>query len=139
MGQSQPLSARVLVLEPEALCARHLVQALQALHLPMQVTQASTDDLAWPPNRLVHLVMLGLGHDGPDNLQQLRQVQEKYPRAVIMGVCPRVSYTERCALLDAGLDFILEKPFFVDECVSSLRALLRLHPLLEAGTDSLRG
>jgi len=46
-----------------------------------------------------------------------------------MGICPRVTYAERCALFDAGLDFLLEKPFFVDECVSAIRAVLRRRAL----------
>jgi DNA-binding response OmpR family regulator len=133
------MSARVLVLEPEALSSRHLVQALDSLDLPMQVVQASADAHELWPDDQVHLLMLGLGHDGPENLQQLRQVQEKYPNAVIMGVCPRVSYTDRCALLDAGLDFILEKPFFVDECVSCVRAILRRHPFQDTAIDKRNG
>ena len=130
MGQAAALAPDVLVLEPDALSCRYAVQALQQLGLQLQVSAGFAQGAASWQDCSPRLVVLGLDMDPADNLARLEQVRRLCPGAVIMGVCPRMASAERCELLNAGLDFILEKPFFVDECESAVRAILRRHPPL---------
>jgi len=116
----------VLVIEPEALSRQYVVQALQQLELHPHVTNA----FAPTPDSGVHLVILGLNVDPVESLLRLEQAQKHCPMAWVMGVSPRIAPTDRIALLNAGLDFIIEKPFFVEECVSAVQAIFRrLQPL----------
>ena len=128
MGQAATPAPDVLVFEPDVLSCQYAVQALQHLGLTLQVSTALAQAAAPSQDGGPRLVMLGLDMDSADNLTRLEQARKRCPGAVIMGVCPRMASAERCELLNAGLDFILEKPFFVDECESAVRAILRRHP-----------
>lgn len=120
--------ANVLVLEPEDLSRQYLVLALQRLGLAPKVahTVEASPDLR--PGAGFHLVILGLDTDVADNLARIRQVRQHHPAAVLMGVCPRMASADRCTLLDVGLDFVLEKPFFTEECLSAVQAVFRRIP-----------
>jgi len=128
MAQSQASRPLILVLEPESLSSRCVMQALQTQDWGADVLDASAQDFLQPCGD-VELVVLGFGQDLADNQMRLQHTRQQCPQAVILGICPRVTYAERCALFDAGVDFLLEKPFFVDECVSVIRAVLRRRAL----------
>lgn len=120
----------VLLIEPEALSCQYVVQALQSLDLHLRVEISTQEVQEQEPSTSVHLVILGLDIHMKENLLQLDQIRQHCPGAVIMGICPRMMPTERIALLNAGLDFIIEKPFFAEECASAVQAVLRrLAPL----------
>lgn len=119
----------ILVLEPEVLSKHGVMQALQTQDWGADVVDVSQIPGPLQTDALVAMVVLGFSEDMADNRSRLRRTQQQYPGTVVMGICPRVSYAERCALLDAGVGFLLEKPFFVGECVSAIRAVLRRRDL----------
>lgn len=131
---------KVLLLEPEAISHKHIVQSLQQLGLGQFLSDDLEQGMADSLSSHVHLVILGLGYGMEENEFQLGQIRAQFPRSLIMGICPRVSSSERTRLLNEGLDFIMEKPFFVEELMSAIRAVLRRHTLpggfnSETGTD----
>lgn len=127
MAQQQSFTRpQILLLEPENLSHRCVLQALQTQDWGADVVDASAAECSSAAvDGHVLLVLLGLGQDQAESRSRLKSIQRAYPEAVVMGICPRMSYAERCALFDAGLDFLLEKPFFVEECTSAIRAVLR--------------
>lgn len=125
MARTEKPQSEVLVIEPEPLSRQYVVQALQNLALLLHVKTSFSEIQGQRSSTGTRLVILGLDVDAGDNLSRLEQAQKHCPGAVIMGICPRVEPAARIALLDAGLDFIIEKPFFVEECVSAVQAILR--------------
>jgi len=117
--------ADVLVIEPEALSCQYVIKALQHLDIHPHVKTEFPESQEQEPDSLVNLIILGLDLDKANNLLLIAQAHKHYPDAVTMGICPRIAPAERVALLNSGLDFIIEKPFFVEECVSAVQAILR--------------
>lgn len=119
------VQAKVLVIEPEALSRQYLAQALGQLGLSFD---ARTDDSSLSVGSAsgqVHLVIVGLDLDAQENLRRIGRVRQHCRPAALIGVCPHMLPADRIVLLDAGVDFIIEKPFFPEECVSAVQAVLR--------------
>lgn len=133
MTAKQVPEVNILVMEPEALSSQYAIQAAQRLHLePHVITALSMNDAQALRNRF-HLVILGFDRDQVENFARLDQARKNWSSAVIMGICPRITSTDRIALLNAGVDFLIEKPFFVEECASAIQAVLRrLEPHLRS-------
>ena len=115
----------VLVMEPEVLSSQYVVQALQLIQLRAHVRNVISETEVHEWDKHFHLAILGFDKDPVENFSRLDQIRKYCPGAVIMGICPRISSTDRTTLLNAGVDFIVEKPFFVEECASAIQAVLR--------------
>ena len=123
MARIESFRPNVLLLEPEVLSRQYVVQALQQLAVNLRVLATLSDADALTHD--LHLIILGMDVDPADNLMRIAQARKHCPGAVVMGVCPRMTSSDRCVLLNAGLDFVLEKPFFTEECLSVIKAILR--------------
>jgi len=121
---------KVLLLEPETISHKHIVQSLQQLGLGEFLADDMSQALADALHSQMHMVILGLGYDMEGNKHLLEKIRHQFSTSLIMGICPRVSSSDRTLLLNCGLDFIMEKPFFMEELMSAIRAILRRHPLL---------
>lgn len=124
MTGSEAPELNVLVMEPEALSSHYVVQALELIHLHAHVG----DVFSRNEDQDFHLAILGFDKDPVENFSRLDQIRKYCPGAIVMGICPRISSADRIALLNAGVDFIVEKPFFVEECASAIQAVLRRLP-----------
>jgi DNA-binding response OmpR family regulator len=122
---TQEIKARVLVIESDWLACQNVLQALHQLGntaiVRDEVPQTHTSYACWS----VDLVVLGMGHDPLINLERLQRTQRHYAGATVAGLCAGITSSDRCQLLNSGLDYILENPMSVNECAATLRALLR--------------
>ena len=117
--------SHVLVVEPDWSVCMNVIQALHHLgHIAIvESTETAFQDASRPME--IDLVMLGLGHDNAENMRRLAHARQQFQGSTIASLCPHMRSRDRCDLLNAGLDFILEKPMSVDECASTIRAILR--------------
>lgn len=123
---SDAFTAQIVVLEPDGSSVQCVRQALRLLHLDPQARYWMQREVEPMANRLpADLVILGLSPKQDDNLTCFARVHQAYPHAVVMGLGYPIRSEDRCALFDAGLDSLLEKPFSEAECASTIRALLR--------------
>ena len=137
MTGSETPDLNVLVMEPEALSSHYVVQALELIHLHAHIGNVFSTNDDQELHKQFHLAILGFDKDPVENFFRLDQIRKYCPSAVVMGICPRISSTDRIALLNAGVDFIVEKPFFVEECASAISAVLRrLAPHLKSACSS---
>lgn len=128
MTTHEASTLKVLLVEPDTISHKNVVRSLHELGLEAlysdDLSQGRVDSLS----SQVHLVILGLGYSFEENKHQLRKFRTEFSSALIIGLSPRVSSSERTVLLNDGVDFIMEKPFFVEEFISALRAILRRFP-----------
>lgn len=128
MINHEVLNLKVFLFESDTISHKNVVRSLRELGLEAlysdNLCQGRVDSLNSP----VHLVILGLGNSFEENKHQLAKFRTEFSRSLIIGLSPRVSSSERTFLLNEGLDFIMEKPFFVEELISALRAILRRFP-----------
>lgn len=124
---SHPEAPRILIIDDEAQIRRFLAISLRAQGY--RVIEAATGRAGL--DALVatgaDLVVLDLGlpdMDGRDVLRELRA----FSAVPVLVLSVRSAESEKVALLDAGANDYVGKPFGVQELSARLRALLRLRP-----------
>jgi two-component system KDP operon response regulator KdpE len=127
MSTLEPLGKRILVVDDEPQIRRFLGISLRTQGC--QVVEAATgrEALEVMAARGADLVVLDLGLpdlDGRDVLLALRG----FSAVPVLVLSARASETQKVALLDAGANDYVGKPFGVQELSARLRALLRTKP-----------
>jgi two-component system KDP operon response regulator KdpE len=122
---------RILVVEDEAQIRRFLGISLRAQGY--QVIEAATgrEALEIMAGRGAELMILDLGLPDLDGRDVLLAVRAFSPVPVLV-LSARSSETQKVALLDAGANDYVGKPFGVQELSARLRALLRSKPPSDA-------
>jgi DNA-binding response OmpR family regulator len=93
--------------------------------------------LELPVKRFDLIVMDRLLH-GKDSAVLMAKIKERIPDAKVMVLSAINSSTEKAALLNAGADDYLAKPFDSQELIARIRALLRRNrPDLQCGNVNL--
>lgn len=129
---------RILLAEDEHTLGTWLCKALEHAGIQVEwVDDGRLADRALQANDHDALVLdLGLpGLDGHEVLQRLRERDQRLPTLILTA---RDSLAERVALLNAGADDFLAKPFALAELEARLQALVRRargveHPRLACG------
>jgi two-component system KDP operon response regulator KdpE len=126
MNQPQPPleKPRVLVVDDEARIRRFLAISLRAQGYEVEEAANGRDALQKLADQCVHLVILDLGLpdlDGRDVLRSLRA----FSAVPVLVLSVRSSESEKVALLDAGANDYVAKPFGVQELSARMRVLLR--------------
>lgn len=129
---------RILVVEDEGKVAADLGRALEgAGHV---VDHAADGESAWfrGDTETYDLAILDLGLPGLDGVEVLKQWRANQRDMAVLVLTARDSWTEKVAVIDAGADDYLTKPFHMAELLARVRALLRRgtthqSSLIEAG------
>ncbi|MBB5208549.1 response regulator [Chiayiivirga flava] len=124
---------RILVIDDEPQIRRFLGISLRALGFEVGEADSGGAGLADLATRGADAVVLDLGlpdRDGRDVLRDLRG----WSKAPVIVLSVRSSESEKVALLDAGANDYMTKPFGVQELAARLRALLRERSADAAGT-----
>ena len=133
--------ARVLVVDDEPQIRRVLRLALSAQGLDVRTAadgEAALDLFGdWQPG----LVITDLAMPGMDGLELTRRVRQMSAHVPIVALSVKGDEAAKVAVLDAGADDYITKPFGMDELMARVRAALRraeahadpANPLIQAG------
>ena len=116
--------ARVLVIDDEPQIRKFVDISLRAQGYETLLAEHGEKGLALLATQGADLVILDLGlpdRDGQDVLGELRQ----WSRVPVIVLTVRASETQKVALLDAGANDYVTKPFGIEELMARIRALLR--------------
>lgn len=117
--------SRVLVVDDEPQIRRVLRLALSAQGLDVRTAadgEAALDLFRdWHPG----LVITDLAMPGMDGLEVTRRVRQMSPRVPIIALSVKGEEAAKVAVLDAGADDYITKPFGIDELMARVRAALR--------------
>lgn len=127
--------SQIVIAEDEALIASFVAKGLRAAgHTPLVVgTGRAAYDLA--AGGEVDLLILDLGLPDGDGFAVLRRLRDAGNTVPVIVLTARTSVTDTVAVLEAGADDYMAKPFRFEELLARVR--LRLHPRADAnGADA---
>lgn len=120
----QPIHTQILVIDDEPQIRKFLDIALRAQHYKTLLADSGQTGLALLASQGADLVILDLGLpdlDGQEVLKELR-LWSQVP-VIILSV--RADENEKVALLDAGANDYVTKPFSIEELMARIRVILR--------------
>lgn len=126
---------RVLVVDDEAPLRRALTTSLRARGYDVTGVSGGEQAVVAVADGATDLVLLDLGLGDMEGLEVLKRIRSMSDIAVIV-VTARHSQPDKVALLDAGADDYVTKPFDTEELLARIRAALRRQPkpMTEANT-----
>lgn len=124
--------SQILIAEDEERIASFVAKGLRAAgHAPVVVgTGREAYDLA--AGGTVDLLILDLGLPDGDGFTVLRRLREAGNAVPVIILTARTSVTDTVAVLEAGADDYMPKPFRFEELLARVR--LRLHPRNDGGS-----
>lgn len=117
--------ARILVIDDEPQIRKFIDISLRSQGYGTLLAATGQEGLTLLASKGADLVILDLGlpdRDGREVLQELRQ----WSNVPLIVLTVRSGETEKVALLDAGANDYVTKPFGVEELLARIRALLRM-------------
>jgi len=117
-------AARVLIIDDEPQIRKFIDISLRSQGYATLLAATGLEGLTLLATKGADLVVLDLGlpdKDGQDVLKELRQ----WSRVPVIVLTVRFGEHEKVALLDAGANDYVTKPFGVEELMARIRALLR--------------
>jgi two-component system KDP operon response regulator KdpE len=114
----------VLIVEDEPQMLRFLRPVLGSLGYELVEATTGADALRLAATRTPDLVLLDLGLPDLDGLEVTRRLRE-WSQVPIIVVSARGKETDKIAVLDAGADDYVTKPFGVGELLARVRVALR--------------
>jgi DNA-binding response OmpR family regulator len=135
---------RVLVIEDHAGLARNIARALHdTAAYAVDTSPDGQDGLFMAKSAPYDLILLDLMLPKVDGIEVLRQLRKDEVRTPVLILTSRDDKETTVALLEAGADDYLTKPFDVGEMVARCRALIRrahgfAAPIIEVGDLEIR-
>ena len=116
---------KILVVEDERKISNMIRKALEAAGFVVETCRDGQEAFTWATTRAFDAVILDILLPGRDGLSILRQLREQRNTVPVMLLTARGSLGERIEGLNLGADDYLTKPFFTEELVARLHAILR--------------
>lgn len=116
---------RVLLIEDDELIAHGILAGLRAHGLIADVVSTASQGASAIANLHCDIVILDLGLPDEDGASLLARIRAKGFSVPVLVLSARDTVEDRVALLRAGADDYLLKPFDLDELIARLHALLR--------------
>jgi two-component system OmpR family response regulator len=116
---------RLLLIEDDTALNRKLTTALTQAGFAVDVAENGIDAERMGDVELYDIVVLDLGLPGRPGLDILRSWRTRGNPVPVLILTARDAWHERVAGLQAGADDYLGKPFYVEELVARLNALVR--------------
>jgi two-component system KDP operon response regulator KdpE len=131
-------SGRILIIDDEPQIRRVLKMTLTAQGYEVQDAKSGEDALALLREHLFDLALLDLNMPGMGGLETCRAIRATSEMAILV-LTVRNTEAEKVAVLDAGADDFITKPFGTPELLARIRAALRRLPATpEGGPESIR-
>jgi len=118
---------KVLVAEDERKIAAMVRKGLEAAGFVVDVCHDGNDALVLASTHPVDALVLDIMLPGRDGLSVLRLLRERRNPVPVLLLTARSAPGERVEGLNLGADDYLAKPFYTDELVARLHAILRRH------------
>lgn len=125
--QTATAQARVLVIDDEPQIRKFIDISLRSQGYATLLADTGQQGLSLLASQGADIVVLDLGlpdRDGQSVLQELRQ----WSRVPVIVLTVRSSEAQKVALLDAGANDYVTKPFSIEELMARIRAFLRSMP-----------
>lgn len=116
---------KVLVVEDEAQIAGFIRKGLEEQGFLVEWSADGNEGYRLASTRTYDAVVLDIMLPGRDGLSILRNLREKRNPVPVLLLTARTELNERVEGLNLGADDYLTKPFFVEELVARLHALVR--------------
>jgi two-component system, OmpR family, KDP operon response regulator KdpE len=117
-------AVKVLIVDDEVQIRRYLRIALEAQGFAVSEAAGGRDGLVQAAMQRPDVVILDLGLPDMDGLDVLRRLRE-WSKVPVLVLSVRSAEEDKIALLDAGADDYLTKPFSAGELAARMRAALR--------------
>ena len=128
-------SNRVLVVDDEAPLRRALTTSLEARGFSVVQAASGEQAIVLAADRRCDLMVLDLGLGDLEGLEVLQRIRSFSTMPVIV-LTARHTQGDKVALLDAGADDYVTKPFDTEELLARIRAALRRRPDEASATPS---
>lgn len=120
-------AARILIIDDEPQIRKFIDISLRSQGYVTHLAQTGEEGLITLASQGADLVILDLGlpdQDGQDVLKELRQ----WSKVPVIILTVRADEAQKVALLDAGANDYVTKPFGIQEFMARIRAILRTRP-----------
>jgi DNA-binding response OmpR family regulator len=133
---------KILVLEDDKKLAGLVRKGLEAQRIVVDYCANGNDAFALATTRAYDALVLDVMVPGRDGLSILRNLREHGVNVPVVLITARTALNERLEGLKLGADDYLTKPFYVDELIARLHAVVRraqgtATPMLENGEVSV--
>jgi DNA-binding response OmpR family regulator len=116
---------KILVVEDDRKLGSLLQKGLEAQGFVVDFSDDGDEGFTLATTRSYDAVVLDIMLPGRDGLSILRNLRERHSTVPVILCTARSALNERLDGLNLGADDYLTKPFYVDELVARLRALIR--------------
>jgi two-component system, OmpR family, response regulator len=116
---------KVLLVEDDRKIAALVRKALEAAGFVVDATGNGDEGYELATSQAFDVILLDIMVPGRDGLSVLRLLREKQNRVPVILLTARSASNERVEGLNLGADDYLPKPFFMDELVARIHAVLR--------------
>lgn len=116
---------KVLVVEDEAKIASFVRKGLEAQGFVVEVARDGYQGYEMATTRSYDALVLDIMLPGRDGLSILRNLREKRMTVPVILLTARSELNERLEGLNLGADDYLTKPFFIEELIARLQAVVR--------------
>lgn len=116
---------KVLVVEDETRIAQFIEMGLREQGWMVDVQHRGDEAMAALESRVYDLVILDIMLPGRDGLSILRQLRESANPVPVILLTARNTLNERVEGLQVGADDYITKPFYVEELIARIQAVIR--------------
>lgn len=116
---------RVLVVEDNALLRHHLTVQMREMGHQVDAAEDAKEADYFLQEHAPDIAIIDLGLPGEDGLSLIRRWRSHQENLPILVLTARESWQDKVAVLEAGADDYVTKPFHLEEVIARMQALMR--------------
>jgi len=116
---------RILVVEDNALLRHHLSVQMREMGHQVDVAEDAKEADYFLQEHAPDIAIVDLGLPGEDGLSLIQRWRNHQVKLPILVLTARESWQDKVAVLEAGADDYVTKPFHLEEVVARMQALMR--------------
>ncbi|SUP91365.1 DNA-binding transcriptional regulator PhoP [Yersinia pseudotuberculosis] len=116
---------RVLVVEDNALLRHHLTVQMREMGHQVDAAEDAKEADYFLQEHAPDIAIIDLGLPGEDGLSLIRRWRSHQENLPILVLTARENWQDKVAVLEAGADDYVTKPFHLEEVIARMQALMR--------------
>lgn len=116
---------RVLVVEDNGLLRHHLSVQMREMGHQVDAAEDAKEADYFLQEHAPDIAIVDLGLPGEDGLSLIRRWRAHQAKLPILVLTARESWQDKVAVLEAGADDYVTKPFHLEEVIARMQALMR--------------
>lgn len=128
---------RVLVVEDNALLRHHLTVQMRELGHQVDAAEDAKEADYYLQEHSPDIVIVDLGLPGEDGMSLIQRWRSEQVKQPILVLTAREGWQDKVAVLEAGADDYVTKPFQIEEVIARMQALMRRNSGLASQVISL--